>query len=61
MPPPWADGPRELLQHAVDHLAQGGDFDRRIADELQENMARLRKLLEIVKKLPNKPGAGDGK
>ena len=31
MASPWTDGPRELLQHAVDHLAQGGDFDRRIA------------------------------
>ncbi len=31
MAAPWTDGPRELLQHAVDHLAQGGDFDRRIA------------------------------
>jgi hypothetical protein len=28
---PWTDGPRELIQHAVDHLAIGGDFDRRIA------------------------------
>jgi hypothetical protein len=28
---PWTDGPRELLQHAADHLHLGGDFDRRIA------------------------------
>ena len=28
---PWIDGPRELLQHAVDHLALEGDFDRRLA------------------------------
>ncbi len=28
---PWTDGPRELIQHAVDHLALGGDFDRRVA------------------------------
>ena len=27
MAAPWTDGPRELLQHAVDHLAQGRDFD----------------------------------
>jgi hypothetical protein len=28
---PWAQGLKELIQHAVDHLAIGGDFDRRIA------------------------------
>lgn len=28
---PWTEGPKELMQHAVDHLAIGGDFDRRIA------------------------------
>ena len=28
---PWTDGPRELIQHTVDHLDSGGDFDRRVA------------------------------
>ena len=28
---PWIDGPSELLQHAIDHLALEGDFDRRLA------------------------------
>ncbi|MDY6966122.1 MAG: hypothetical protein SVM80_09185 [Halobacteriota archaeon] len=28
---PWTDGPKELLQHAVDHLDMGSDFDRRVA------------------------------
>lgn len=38
---PWADGPRELLQHAVDHLGEGGDFDRRIAMVSVDNAVEL--------------------
>jgi len=38
---PWTDGPRELLQHAVDHLAEGGDFDRRIAMVSIDNAVEL--------------------
>jgi len=41
MTAPWTDGPRELLQHAVDHLAQGGDFDRRIAMVSIDNAVEL--------------------
>ena len=41
MKAPWTDGPRELLQHAVDHLAQGGDFDRRIAMVSIDNAVEL--------------------
>ncbi len=38
---PWTDGPRELIQHAVDHLGQGGDFDRRIAMISIDNAVEL--------------------
>ena len=38
---PWTDGPRELLQHAVDHLSQGNDFDRRIAMISIDNSVEL--------------------
>ena len=38
---PWTDGPRELIQHAVDHLALGGDFDRRIAMISVDNAVEL--------------------
>ncbi|KKK65513.1 hypothetical protein LCGC14_2973400, partial [marine sediment metagenome] len=34
---PWEEGPKELLQHAVDHLSAGQDFDRRIAMILIDN------------------------
>ena len=38
---PWAEGPKELLQHAVDHIAHGGDFDRRIAMISIDNAVEL--------------------
>ena len=38
---PWSEGPRELLQHAVGHLAQDGDFDRRIAMISIDNAVEL--------------------
>jgi len=41
METPWVDGPRELLQHAVDHLSLGGDFDRRIAMVSIDNSVEL--------------------
>ena len=41
MPGPWTDGPRELIQHAVDHLSLGGDFDRRIAMLNADNAVEL--------------------
>jgi hypothetical protein len=40
-PYPWTDGPRELIQHAIDHLALGGDFDRRIAMISVDNAVEL--------------------
>jgi len=41
MPKPWTDGPKELLQHAVDHFRQKGDFDRRIAMISIDNAVEL--------------------
>lgn len=41
MPSPWTDGPKELIQHAVDHLSLGGDFDRRIAMISIDNAVEL--------------------
>lgn len=41
MPNPWTDGPQELVQHAVEHLALGGDFDRRIAMISVDNSVEL--------------------
>lgn len=38
---PWTEGPRELIQHAVDHLSLGGDFDRRIAMISIDNAVEL--------------------
>ncbi|MEE9159864.1 MAG: hypothetical protein V3U60_15955 [Gammaproteobacteria bacterium] len=38
---PWTDGPRELLQHAADHLGLGEDFDRRIAMISVDNAVEL--------------------
>jgi hypothetical protein len=38
---PWTDGPRELLQHAADHLNLGADFDRRMAMISIDNAVEL--------------------
>jgi len=38
---PWSEGPKELLQHAVDHLSHDGDFDRRIAMISIDNAVEL--------------------
>jgi hypothetical protein len=38
---PWSEGPRELLQHAADHLRLGSDFDRRIAMISVDNSVEL--------------------
>jgi hypothetical protein len=38
---PWTDGPRELIQHAADHLRLAGDFDRRIAMISVDNAVEL--------------------
>ncbi|HBK7260846.1 TPA: hypothetical protein LNF46_003314 [Vibrio cholerae] len=38
---PWSQGPKELLQHAVDHISLDGDFDRRIAMISIDNAVEL--------------------
>jgi hypothetical protein len=38
---PWSEGPKELLQHAVDHISHDGDFDRRIAMISIDNAVEL--------------------
>lgn len=58
MPPPWTDGPRELLQHAIDHLAQGGDFDRRIAMVSIDNAVEL--TVKTYLGLPKRARSGSG-
>src|SRR5262245_49212149 len=38
---PWTSGPKELLEHAVGHLAQGTAFDYRIAMISVDNAVEL--------------------
>ena len=38
---PWTSGPKELLQHAVDHLTNGTAFDCRIAMISVDNAVEL--------------------
>ena len=38
---PWTDGPKELIQHAIDHLSLGSDFDKRIAMISIDNSVEL--------------------
>jgi hypothetical protein len=60
MTAPWTDGPRELLQHAVDHLMQGGDFDSRIAMISTDNAVELtiKTFLGLPKRGRTKSGPG---
>jgi hypothetical protein len=58
MPKPWTDGPRELLQHAVDHLAEDGDFDRRIAMISIDNAVEL--MVKTHLGLPRRARGDDG-
>ena len=38
---PWVSGPRELLQHGLDHLEYSTDFDARIAMISIDNAVEL--------------------
>jgi len=40
-PKPWTSGPKELLEHAVGHLAQSTAFDYRIAMISVDNAVEL--------------------
>lgn len=55
---PWADGPKELMQHAIDHLATGSDFDRRIAMISIDNAVEL--MIKTFLGLPRRARGADG-
>jgi len=55
---PWSEGPKELLQHAVDHLSQEGDFDRRIAMISIDNAVEL--MIKTYLGLPKRRAKGKG-
>jgi len=54
---PWSEGPKELLQHAVDHLSLDGDFDRRIAMISIDNAVEL--MIKTYLGLPKRKSKGD--
>ena len=58
MTKPWTDGPRELIQHAVDHLELGGDFDRRIAMISIDNAVEL--MIKVSLGLPERARGAKG-
>ena len=58
MPHPWTEGPRELIQHAVDHLAEGSDFDRRVAMISIDNAVEL--TIRTYLGLPDRARGGQG-
>lgn len=55
---PWAEGPRELMQHAIDHLSEGGDFDRRIAMISIDNAVEL--MIKTFLGLPRRARGSEG-
>ena len=55
---PWTDGPRELIQHAVDHLELGGDFDKRLAMISVDNAVEL--MIKTYLGLPKRARGTDG-
>ena len=54
---PWSEGPKELLQHAVDHLSHDGDFDRRIAMISIDNAVEL--MIKTYLGLPKRKTKGN--
>jgi hypothetical protein len=55
---PWAEGPKELMQHAIDHLSEGNDFDRRIAMISIDNAVEL--MIKTFLSLPKRARGTDG-
>ena len=55
---PWTNGPRELIQHAADHLEAGGDFDRRIAMISVDNAVEL--IVKVYLGLPKRARKAEG-
>ncbi|MCX5805809.1 MAG: hypothetical protein NT010_07050 [Proteobacteria bacterium] len=60
MKAPWMDGPSELLQHALDHMMLGRDFDNRIAMVSTDNAVELtiKTFLGLPKRGQTKSGPG---
>lgn len=58
MTAPWTEGPKELLQHAADHLRADGDFDRRIAMISIDNAVEL--AVKTYLGLPKRARGTDG-
>lgn len=57
-PKPWISGPKELLDHAAGHLAEGSDFDKRIAFISIDNAVEL--LIRTFLELPRRARGSDG-
>lgn len=58
MTKPWIDGPKELLQHSLDHLDSGNDFDKRIAMIGIDNAVEL--IIKSYLGLPNRARGSKG-
>lgn len=65
MNPVWSQGPRELLEHAYDHLSKGDGFDCRIAFISVDNAVEvmIKTYLSFSDKKPgvDSPGSGESK
>ena len=55
---PWTSGPRELLDHAIGHLHNGGAFDYRIAMISIDNAVEL--AIKTYLGLPKRVRGSDG-
>lgn len=55
---PWTEGPKELLQHAADHLRSAGDFDKRIAFISIDNAVEL--IIKTYLGLPDRARGAKG-
>jgi len=55
---PWTSGPRELLEHAIDHFKKGSAFDHRIAFISIDNAVELmiKTYLGLPKRIRNTDG-----
>jgi hypothetical protein len=58
MEKPWIDGPKELLQHAIEHISGTSDFDRRIAFISIDNSVELsiKTYLALPRRIRNQEG-----
>lgn len=58
MTKPWVDGSRELLQHSINHLDSGSDFDKRIAMISIDNAVEL--IIKSYLSLPKRARGSKG-